>query len=57
MNVNNSTVQSKWDSNLSRCLCFMVNFERIAFIWIDFLPDNPIIVLTNTNAGGNTRET
>lgn len=57
MNVNNSTVQSKWDSNLSRCPCFMVNFERIAFIWIDFLPDNPIIVLTNTNAGGNTRET
>ena len=34
MNVNNSTVQAKRDSNPSRCPCFMVNFERIEFIWI-----------------------
>lgn len=52
MNVNNSTVQSKWDSNLSRCPCFTIDFEKIAFIWIDFFLNNPIIVLANTNMGG-----
>lgn len=52
--MNNSTVQSKRDSNPSRCPCFMANFEEIAFIWLDFFSDNPIIVLANTNIGGVT---
>ena len=51
MNVNNSTVQTKRDSNPSHCPCFTVVFERIAFIWLDFFFDNPIIVLVNTNVG------